>query len=664
VGSAVAVALALWSTRAAWGASPPSGEDVVAHLVRIDFGIAELVNHGRIDGWFPRFYLGYQEFLFNGPGLVWAVALVRGATFGLLSNDGGLKVVGILSFAAVPPAVAFLARSVGLGRLAAGVAAVLSLLVSNIFGVGLLGLYLVGLVPHQLGAPLFCVALGSLLRIPVDPRARWVVLAGTSLAALALTHLISVMVLVVMFPLLAVPLLRRRPGLGALGRLTLAGGLALGLAGFWLVPLLAHQDLSGLVATWATPPFGERIDDIADGRILFRAHTIWIVLAGWAYSVVRARRHRPFAVVLVIAPIAYLAIAHAAASIWEGNEFTVQLANRGLGYAGLVALLPAAAAVADGARWLAPRLTASPGAKRFAGATGLAVGLGFAVLLVVSPLGPDEGPVGEQPEPVAAIPNAAAQLEHLVPPGARFATEREFPDEVSRTGVLHPEHWLTRGSGRDALNGFNLEATSTPGVVFEPEKVGEVPAEESAERLGRLGVTHVVTTSDKAVTALQASDRFALVWQEPPLAIYELVPADERPAPRSLLSTDRPARAELVRSDPERVRIEVEAERPTRATVAIAWSPKWSATVDGASVDLTSDADGLIEVELPAGTSTLELTYAPDAWDRLGLLITLASVCALAAWGVVHRRRRQRATAGEVRAPRDPAEPELSGPHV
>src|SRR5262249_29388748 len=97
VGVLVATVVAIFSTRGAWGALPPHGEDVMAYLVRADFALPQLVAHGRLDGWFPRFYFGYQEFLFNGPGVTWAMAGVRGVTFGALSNAGALKVVGVLS---------------------------------------------------------------------------------------------------------------------------------------------------------------------------------------------------------------------------------------------------------------------------------------------------------------------------------------------------------------------------------------------------------------------------------------------------------------------------------------------------------------------------------------------------------------------------------------
>jgi hypothetical protein len=114
-GIVVAVGVAVWSTAGAWGGLPPHGEDVMSYLVRADFGLPQLVAHGRLDGWFPRYYLGYQEFLFNGPGVVWAMGAARAVTFGALSNTGALKVVGVLAFAALPAAVAFLARSLGLG---------------------------------------------------------------------------------------------------------------------------------------------------------------------------------------------------------------------------------------------------------------------------------------------------------------------------------------------------------------------------------------------------------------------------------------------------------------------------------------------------------------------------------------------------------------------
>jgi hypothetical protein len=611
----------------------------MGNLVRLDFGISHLVAHGRLDGWLPRFYLGYQEFLFNGPGLAWVVAAIRGATVGVLSNSGGIKIVGVASFAAVPVATAFLARSLGLGRLAAGIAAVLSLLVSNLFGVGLQALYSVGLVSHQLGAVFFCLALGALLRVAVDARRRWMLLAAVSLAALAVTHLISVLVLAVFFPLLAFGLQRGHVGREAFKRLALTALVSASLAAWWLVPALAHRGLRGQVATWATPPFGDRIDQIVNGRLLFRPYTVWLVVAGWVYGLVRVRQRRPFALVLLTLPLLYLVIAHWAASRWPDNEIALQLANRGLGYAGLLAVLPLAAGLAAAVRVAGRRLAGRPSAYPILAGTAFALAVG----LVVSPLGPDRGTAEELAVPVPQLHRAAAELSRRVPLGARFVTQRDYPAEVVRTGVVQPATWLAHASGRNSLNGFNLESSSTPLAGLEPElSLGKRSAQTQAAVLERLGVSHVVTTTDTLAGELEAFDRFELVWREPPIAIFALRPRPGQPDPASLLATAAPAAAQVRRADPERLDIRVDASRATPATVAVAWSPKWRGRVDGRAVPLEPTSDGLIAVRLPAGTSTLELTYGPDGWDRVGVAISALTVAFLAVIAARRWRRRRR----------------------
>jgi hypothetical protein len=641
VGVVVAVGLAVWSTRGAWGALPPHGEDVMAYLVRADFALPQLVAHGRLDGWFPRFYLGYQEFLFNGPGVTWAMAAVRAVTFGMLSNAGALKVVGVLSFAAVPAAMAFLARSLGLGRLAAGVAAVLSLLVSSGFGPGLQGLYAVGLVSHQLGAPLFLLTLGALLRIPRDPRRRWVLLGAVSLAALLVTHVISVMILAVVFPLLAIGLRRELLSRAALTRFALTGLAAAGLAAWWLVPALAHRELRGPVATWSTPPFGERISDIVNGRILFRPYTVWLIVAGWVYALIRVRHRRPFAVAIVTVPLVYLVIAHWAASRWPDNEIAMQLANRGLGYAGLLAILPLSAAIAALARLVSRRLSTWPAA----GPVVVTGALVMAVVIVLSQFGPDRRVASELEPPVPQLQHAATELQRTVPAGARFVTERDYPDEVSRTGVLVPPTWLAWASGRNSLNGWNLESSSTPQLDLEPDQyLGHRPADEEADVLSRLGVSHVVTVSDPLADTFAASDRFALTWRESPIAIFAVRAGAGQPAPDSLVATDAPATARAIRAEPERLRMRVDASTATSATVAVAWSPKWQGRLDGRPVALGHTEDGLIRVRFPAGRTTLELAYEPDGWDHLGVAISALTVALLAALGALALWRRRRST--------------------
>jgi hypothetical protein len=174
--------------------------------------------------------------------------------------------------------------------------------------------------------------------------------------------------------------------------------------------------------------------------------------------------------------------------------------------------------------------------------------------------------------------------------------------------------------------------------------LGKRSAEAEADVLERLGVSHVVTTTDTLTGELEAFDRFELVWREPPIAIFALRPRPGQPDPAALLATAAPAAAQVRRADPERLDIRVDASRATPATVAVAWSPKWRGSVDGRAVRLDHTSDGLIAVRLPAGTSTLELTYGPDGWDHAGVAIsalTVGLLVAIAARDWRRRRKRQ-----------------------
>jgi hypothetical protein len=629
------MAVAVWLVEPVVGSRPPAGEDVMAHLVRADFGISHLVAHGRLDGWFPRFVLGHQEFLFNGPGLTWLMALVRGVTFGALSNAGALKAVGVAAFVALPPAVAFLARSLGLGRRASGLAAVLSVVVSSPFGVGLRGLYETGLVPHQAGAVLFCTALGAAARATGDKRRRWIVLLAGSLAALAVTHLISLLVLGLILVLtLGAMAAGRRLSPAGLVRLAVGCAGGAGLCAFWLVPFLAHRDLQGIVTTWGAPPLLHRLGAIASGDVLLPAGLAVVVLAGWAYQFLRPAR-LPAALVWVAPPMAYLLIAHGLPHLVGTNEATLQLANRGLGYVGLLAILPVAALLADGSwRW---------------GQRGYLVVLLVTAAAAVA-VAPGREAAGQFRRPVPAMRAAASELARLVPDGARFASERDFPAEVRRTGIEHPETWLAYASGRNSLNGFNLESSSTPGAALVMNRLEGVSAARIALRLNRLGVTHVVATSDDFARRLTRSPRFVPVWSAPPLTILALQPAPGRPPPASQVAADGPVSARLTRADAEHLGFDIRAEERIDVTVALAWSPKWHGHLNGAPVALGRTRDGLVRLALPAGQSELRLDYRGDAWDRLGVGSTLATG---AVGGITLARtgRRRRPSQEGVRLP-------------
>jgi hypothetical protein len=54
-------------------------------------------------------------------------------------------------------------------------------------------------------------------------------------------------------------------------------------------------------------------------------------------------------------------------------------------------------------------------------------------------------------------------------------------------------------------------------------------------------------------------------------------------------------------------------------------------------VPTARSGDGRLALDLPAGRGRIDLTYRLDAWDRFGVVVTLATLGALAMW--VLRRR-------------------------
>jgi hypothetical protein len=626
VGPVVAVLISLDLSRRAWGGRLVRGQDTTALATRAHVGITQIFLHGRLDGWLPDYGLGYREFLFNGPGFTALIGVVRLLTFGRLSDAGAVKVVAVASFAAFPLAVVFLARSLGLSRRAAGIGAVLSVAVSSPFGLGFQGVFETGLVPQQVALLLLCVAWGAALRTAAEPRARWTLLAAGAGAALAVTHLISVFILGAVL-VLSLPCLwvtdpfRLRSVRHLVGGALLAGGLA----GFWLVPALAHQGLHGPATTWATPALTDRVASIWRGQFLVGPDVAALLVVAMGAAVARAVRRRRYGTALLIVPVGFVALCRGAVHLLPHNPIAIQLENRGVGLVAVVAMLAVAVLLGWAARWAQ---------------VGDAIAIVAAAALVLASAGAWVDDPLQAGHPVAAATDAAAALRRLVPPGSRYVAVREYPHDQVVTRVLHPDLWLGWAAGRWSLNTFNIEASSTPDAGLLAEQMLHLPPDRVADLLENYGVSQVVTTSTGAFAHLAASARFTVSWSEPPLAILAVAPRPGHPEPASLLATDGPGQAQILHAGSQNLTLTAEVPAPTAATIAVAWSPNWRATVDGRHLTLRRGAHGLVALALPAGRHTIRMRYGSDGWDRLGLLLSLATLMGLLGWW---RRRRRRA---------------------
>ncbi len=687
-GPMVGLMIALWMTAPDWGARPPGGNDTLAHIVRAQFASGHIINHGLVDGWGPSFIVGYEEFLFDGPGLSWAVYLVRLLTLNTLSFTGAIKVIAVGSFAVLPLIVAFTARSFGLNRRAAGLAGIVSLLINSPYGgAGLSGMFGNGLITNGFGALFFFLTIGGFMRVIREKKVRWVVFTSASLALLCVTHGISVMelgvMLLIIIPLwfiglhlpsattfyaravkiakaqlaaeasMSAPIMRPpvepladtlyqrswssyRKSLSvywpAISGVLVAAGLGFALSAVVLVPLAVHDNLRGPASAWTTVPFGQLLLGIWQGNILLRPGIGPFLLAGAAYGIFRVWKGRPFALPVVAAPIMLLIVGNASLHYWSTNILTYQLTNRGLGYAGVLATFPLAALVARATKNLPLRDV-------------LAVAV--AAALVVLPIGNERQQAQQTPEAIPQMFKAAQLLKALVPPTARFASEQSLDNS---TGVPVPDDWFAWASERNTLDTFNIESAQAVGMSNVVYNLPSQSPTESADDLAQVGVTDVVTITVRTAKLLASSPRFHEVWAAPPIAIFAVLPSAGQPPPAELITAQGPLSAKLVAGGSQHDVIDVDATVATQASLAIAWSPKWHASIDGKAVPLTESPEGLLQLALPAGPHRLEVTFQRDLADYVGLAISLAALLGLLAY-VATRWRVRRAGPAQGQEP-------------
>jgi hypothetical protein len=115
------------------------------------------------------------------------------------------------------------------------------------------------------------------------------------------------------------------------------------------------------------------------------------------------------------------------------------------------------------------------------------------------------------------------------------------------------------------------------------------------------------------------------------------VVSDERAQPLVLSNIDtqrggttsgRLGQVRVTRDEPGDIRFEVTRTEPGWAIVMETAYPGWKATVDGRTVDIERANGAFMAVPVPAGTTTVHLSFEPGSF-KLGLLVTTLSVVAL-----------------------------------
>ncbi len=637
----------MWLCHHALSGALPEGDDVPYHLARSAFGYRQIFGRGHLDGWAPLFGAGSQNFLLYGPGVSFLFTIVKLLSLNSLDDVHAFALVMCLAYASIGPAAWFMARAVGLRRRASGLVGAAAMTVSIPFSIGIAGTFDLGLVANGVAAPMFCLGVGFLMRSLFDRRRSDRVGLAVSVAGMAVTHIPTVTTFAITAVILVAfswPRLERR--------LSLAGGLgatalvSLGLAAFWVLPLIVHHDPRQPLADWGTPGWGQRVEELASGRFAFTYWPAALVMAGFVGVLVQpwpgrspSWRTRLGTGLLVAGPM-LMAISFMLRAQFPDQVALNILPNRSSGYVVLLIILPAA----QGWSRLWERLTAIPrralsGIDRFEllGAVPVAAAL-LAIVLQPGIIGAHELATSRRAYPLG-VTTLAALLRADMAPHARFAFAQDDAFRVS-FGIPHPEMWIARLAGRNTVADLGGNSVSSYNN-FIVDHIWDTDWDTVASVLARSGVTDLVVAPSRR-TAMLAHDGYTEVAHNGFGAIYRRVRDPGHPAPDSLLTTNEAADLSLHKADPEDLRWSKQSDAAIDVTVGVGWFEKWTATFRGATVPLTPTSDGLIAAHLPRGTGTFELAYERDAADWIGPLLTLATIIGLvtvALRSAVARRR-------------------------
>lgn len=284
------VILAVLNPHLLISSTTPAGGDMGAHVLGPAYLRDVLLPQGRILGWSNSWFAGFPAFYFYFPLPSLVIVLLDL----VLPYGVAFKVVTVMGLVGLPPAVGFLARSMKFTRpvaaLAAAGAAPFALMESYTIYGGNVASTLAGEFSYSWSFSLGMVYLGLLIRAVRDDT-RYVPWAAAVLAATALSHILTTLVLV----LASFTILFWRGAFKVAVRVWLWG---FALAAFWAVPLAARIGLTSDMA-WSPLTRWEEVFPLE----------VWLLLpvafAGMIWAVVSRPRVLPLVTAMLIPLIYY-----------------------------------------------------------------------------------------------------------------------------------------------------------------------------------------------------------------------------------------------------------------------------------------------------------------------------------------------------------------------
>ena len=275
--------------------------DGPAHLVRAEHFYKSLnLEELGIWGWYHGWYLGSALFIFYTPGFFIVVSLLKIITFGLASIDLIIRIVLSFTYAIFPIILYWLSNSLGFSKKISIVASILSLGFSGIWGIGLTGLYSIGLYTAVFSLLPFMLFLGNLHKIFFNKENN-IIVTGLLLGFVIITNMITAIFsfIVIFSYLFLLFIMKRKYSFIKIFKLLLIGIFS---SLFWIFPFLSSINLFGPETGFY--PFGlvELIRKLFLGEIIFHPIISIFLILGVVYSlwVIYKKQVKSFPYLIII----------------------------------------------------------------------------------------------------------------------------------------------------------------------------------------------------------------------------------------------------------------------------------------------------------------------------------------------------------------------------
>jgi hypothetical protein len=573
--------------------------------------LLEALGQGHVPRWVAEHHGGYPSEFYPFGGAVLDL-LIWLATFGQMSIP--MVHTWAVAVAFSLPAVAFLwiCSSADLTPWAGVIALAAHLCVRGWWwSGGSRELVEWGLITNVLASYLMFLALAAVVHLERTGNLRWAPLPAVLIAWGIWTNPRSLIAVgAVMLALVFLRTVQRRARGGVAGpAATLL--IALLLAAPLLISLVRFDDLYYFVHYHGYTGLRDWLDSSVQA-----VSTPIFVLALVGLGVALRPRSTDAELIVAYTFVAYCAVTLYLVKIDWPQSLTEQLeTTRLMPFQRLMMIALAAIAAGRLLEWLMPRLVTVAGA---------AVAGAIVILYVVSPPGwipeSDRGLLREGTMATPGIADLRTSVEI-----ADYAAESSTALLIlGHTDFWHDHLWATLWSDRrffydDWLWYWQREHVGE----YDPEIEHSYPLDSSAideEFLRTHGIGAVIVTA-QAKPAAASAPFLSNIRQ----GIYDVYLVNE---PGTLASMNGTPVAASEQED----RIEVSGlEDGGVLTIRQNWFPRWRASAGGVPLEVTHRTDGYMDIEVPAGTSTVKLTYGVDMIDWvargcvvLGLILSVA----------------------------------------